>query len=344
MSQSLQAALPSGVEVAFASPSQSLFFQPIMGGGPSQEDGSDFDGDTNATATVLRDGKRGSLWVSIRQSTDPIPPCVAGYLDARRMLADGTVVDVVDTWSETNGVRTLSRSAHAYVPDGTRVSANSTDATFSGSTETNSGTVPLTVDELASVVAAPGLRVSTPVPPGTDAPPESCYSPVEEGSGPAIDHATAERLDVVLASLPLDGITLDRRLGALWPASSDNGAVCQTARVTTPGQEATLDIAIAGGQELPSTQAPPETGGTGDRTTVRQSPDGTVVEHSENSFASIGVRAGSEPKFTTRRAVTVTHPSGTLVRVISSADSPAAPLSFEQLDAVALAPGLEVAP
>lgn len=344
MSRALRDALPGGVEVEFAAPDRSLIFQPIMSEDTPEDGAPDFGGDTNAGATVSRDGKSGSLSVAVRQNTDPIPACVAGYLDARRTLADGTVVDVLDTWSETNGVRTLSRSASAYVPDGTRVSAYATDAAYTDGEETISGTVPFTVDELVSMVAAPGLRVTAPVPPGSVTPPESCRSPVEQGSGPAIDRATAERLDAALAALPLDGITLDRPLGALWPAQYDGGAVCQSVRVTTPGQESTLDIAIAGGQELPSTDDPsePTSGYDGTVTTTRQLPDGTVVGHREHSSTTVSMRAGSEAKFETRRIVTVTRPSGTLVRVASGADSPAVPLSFEQLDAIALAPGIEV--
>lgn len=341
MSQALREALPTGVEVAFASPDQSLIFQPIMSGERPEDGGPDFGGDTNAGATVSRNGKSGSLSVSVKQSSDPLPACVAGYLDARKTLADGTVVDVLDTWSETNGVRTLSRSARAYVPDGTRASAYSSDAEYRDD-ETNSGTVPLTVDELVSIVTAPGLHVTAPVPPGSVTPLESCSSPVEQGSGAAIDRATTERFNAALAALPLDGITMDRPLGELWPAEYDDDAVCQSTRVTTPGLESTLDIAIAGGQELPSTSAAPEPSGTRDRTTVRQLPDGTVVEQRESSFTSTSMRGGSEAKLSTRRVVTATRPSGTLVRVSSGADSPAAPLSFDQLDAIALTPGIEV--
>lgn len=342
MSQALRGALPVDVEVEFAAPDRALIFQPIAGSARTDDAGAYLGGDTNADGTVRRDGKRGSLSVMVRQSAEPLPACVAGSLDTRRTLADGTVVDVLDTWSETNGVRTLSRSAHAYVPDGTRVSAYSTDSAYVDGDQTNSGTVPVTVDELVTIVATPALRVTAPVPPGTVSPPESCYSPVEEGSGPAIDRATAERLDAVLASLHLDGIALDRPLGALWPARFDDSAVCQSVRVTNPGQESTLDIAIAGGQELPSTEPSPDQGAAGDRTTIRQASDGAVVEHSEQSFTSVGMRPGSAAKDQTRRVVTVTRPSGTMIRVASEADVPSAPLTFEQLDAIALAPGIEV--
>lgn len=181
MSRALRDALPGGVEVEFASPERSLIFQPIMSEDAPEDGAPDYDGNTNADATLSRDGKNGSLSVAVRLSTDAIPACVAGYLDARRTLADGTVVDVLDTWSETNGVRTLSRSASAYAPDGTRVSAYATDAAVADSGQANSGTVPLTVDELVVLVTAPGLRVTAPVPPGSATPPASCSSPVGSG-------------------------------------------------------------------------------------------------------------------------------------------------------------------
>lgn len=330
-------ALPAGVEVEFASPDRSLIFQPIMSDGRTE--GADFGGDTSAGATVLRNGKPGSLSVSVQQSTDPVPACVAGYLDARRVLADGTVVDVLDTWSETNGVRTLARSARAYAPDGTRVSANSTDAAYTDGNATNSGTVPLTIDELVSIVTAPGLRVTAPVPPGTGTPPESCYPPVEEGSGSVIDRATAQRLGTVLAAVHLDGVTFDRPLGELWPTEYDDSAVCQTVRVTTPGQESTLEIAITGGQALPASD--PASSYDGPITTYRRTPDGALIEHSQHSSTGVSMRGGSEATHETRRIVTVTRSSGTMIRVASAADAPAAPLSFEQLDAIALVPGIE---
>ncbi|ORL90140.1 hypothetical protein A5N78_11060 [Prescottella equi] len=342
MSRALRDALPGGVEVAFASPERSLIFQPIMSEDAPEDGAPDYDGNTNADVTLSRDGKNGSLSVAVRLSTDAIPACVAGYLDARRTLADGTVVDVLDTWSETNGVRTLSRSASAYAPDGTRVSAYSTDAAVADSGQANSGTVPLTVDELVVLVTAPGLRVTAPVPPGSATPPASCSSPVEQRSGPEIDRATAERFGTMLAAVPLDGLTLDRPLGALQPARLGGDAVCQSVRVTTPGRESTLDVAIAGGQELPSTDAPPEASSERSRTTVRQLPDGSVVEQSEHDYTSMGLHPGSETRATTQRVVTVTRPSGTLVRASSEADSPSVPVSFEQLDAIALVPGIEV--
>ncbi|MDH6676899.1 hypothetical protein M2284_001097 [Rhodococcus sp. LBL1] len=344
MSQSLHAALPVGVELPFASPGQSLFFQPITSNDDmtaSAESGDvDLGGDTAAYGTLLRGDTRGSLSVSVRASTDPVPACVAGQLDGRRMLADGTVVDVLDTWSETNGVRTLSRSAHAYIPDGTRVSAYSTDAGYLYGDQTNSGTVPVAVDELVSIVIAPGLRVTTPVSPGTATPPETCYPPVEEGSGSTIDRATAQRLGAVLAAVPLDGVTFDRPLGELWPTEYDDTAVCQAVRVTAPGQESTLEIAITGGQDLPASDPTPIYDGP--ITTYRRTPDGALVGHSEQSSTSVSMRGDSEAKYETRRVVTVTRPSGTMLRVASAADSPATPLSFEQLDAIALAPGIEV--
>lgn len=152
--------------------------------------------------------------MTVRQSGDPIPPCVAGALDERRVLADGTIVDTHDTWSETDGVRTLSRSATAYAPDGTVVGAYVTDAPTNGDP---TGTVPMSIDELVALVSAPGVRITAPVPPGTPNPPESCST---DGESPEIDKATARRMGAALARVRLDGVTLDRPLGELRPGDS----------------------------------------------------------------------------------------------------------------------------
>jgi hypothetical protein len=100
MTQALHDALPDDAEVAFASVDQSLLFQPILGN-PTEPEG--FGGWTNAYATLLRGDRAGALSVTVRQSTAPIPPCVAGDLDERRHPIDGTIVDTHDTWSEING-------------------------------------------------------------------------------------------------------------------------------------------------------------------------------------------------------------------------------------------------
>jgi len=322
MTQALRAALPAGVEIAFAPVDRSLVFQPILDDGT--EDKS-FGGWTDARATLLRGDRSGSLSVNVRESTMPIPPCVAGDLDERRRLPDGTIVDTHDTWYETNGVRTLSRSATAYLPDGSVAFAYVTDDAADGSGYT--GTVPLTIDDLVAVVTVSGIRVTAPVPPGTPNPPESCNIWAE--SSPAIDQAEARRWDAVLAQIPLDGLTLDPPLGALLPAST--GGACQVVRVTTPGRQSRLSVAISTGQPLPQ-ELP-----SNDGATSRRLPDGTVVETRESRSTVME----PSPSTQTTRTVTVTRPSGTQIQV-TSGDGPAEPLPFELLEAIASNPGLEV--
>ncbi|PSJ19379.1 hypothetical protein CVH10_23170, partial [Halomonas sp. ND22Bw] len=58
---------------------------------------------TDASATILRGEASGGLSVSVNSSKAPVPPCIAGSLVERRSLADGSVVDVQDSWSEING-------------------------------------------------------------------------------------------------------------------------------------------------------------------------------------------------------------------------------------------------
>lgn len=332
MSTAVRDALPDGVALDFAPVDESLFFQPISG----EPDGSDPSGSVGGSTTAhatLRRGDRAGGWlsVSVRQSSAPVPPCVAGELDERRLLADGTTVDTHDTWSETDGVRTLSRAATAYAPDGSVVAAYATD-TPAGAEPT--GAVPITVDELVDLVSVPATRITEPVPPGTPDAPESCHVPAENSA--AIDVVTAARLDAVLARIPFDGLTLDRPLGALRPGGFGTGGVCQTVRVTTAGQESQLSISITAGPESEPTMPSVDESGT---TTVQRLPDGTVVEHREAEYV-VGEpgTASAHPS----RSVVVTRPSGTRVQVDSTAERAAAALPHAQLAAIALAPGLEV--
>ncbi|TQM33204.1 hypothetical protein [Nocardia bhagyanarayanae] len=327
MSTALHEALPDGVVIGFEPVGESLLFQPIP---VTLDDSAEFaklGGFTDARATLRRGDLTGSLWVSVRHSAAPIPPCVAGHLDERRLLADGTTVDTHDTWSQVDGVRTLSRTAHAYAPDGSVVVAAATDAPYGlGPT----GTVPLSVDELVGLVSAPGIRVAAPVPPGTPEPPDDCRLTTEDSA--PIDEDRARGLDAVLARIPLDGLTLDRPLGALRPGADDSGGVCQAVRVTAAGHRSRLSIAIGAGRTAPTQSAAPP---SGERLGTRQLPDGTVVENHE---ARTTLAETSE----LTRTVVVTRPSGATVQVVSVAESPAEPLSVAQLEAIALTPGLEV--
>lgn len=327
MTQALQDGLPGDVEIAFAPVTRSLVFQPILGDA-TQNKG--FGGWTRANATLLRGDREGALSVTVRQATNPIPPCVAGELDERRHLPDGAIVDTDDTWYEIEGVRTLTRAATAYLPDGSVAHANATDQATEGSGRPR--TVPLAIDELVALVTDPELRISAPVPPGTSSPPEVCL-PFSK-SGAVIDQAQARRWDAVLAQIPLDGLTLDRPLGALLPG--ERGGVCQAVRVTTPGLQSQLSIAISTGQPLPQE---PDTSSNDGATHVesRRLPDGAVVETHE--WRSTLMEPSPSPR--TTRTVSVTRQSGTRIQV-TSADAPAEPLPFARLEEIALNPGLEV--
>ncbi|MBH0779354.1 hypothetical protein [Nocardia bovistercoris] len=320
MSEALRGALPDGVAVDFAPARESLLFQPIV---DAPADHPEFSGFTGAYATVRRGDRTGRLQVNVQRSDRPVPPCVAGALDERRLLDDGVTVDTQDTWSETNGVRTLTRSAQAYVPDGTVVTVFS-DNNPDGSRPASA--VPLSVDELRALATTPGMRVTAPVPAGTPDAPESCdIRGIRDEESPAIDQGEAERLNKVLAAIPLDDLSLNRPLGALLPGEFDNGGLCQVVRVTRAAGPSQLEVVITVGAEEPS--------GSSDKQVVdtRRLPDGTVVENRESP--------GWSPA---TRGVVVTYRSGTRVAVDSSAEDRSALLTFAQLEAIGLAPGLEV--
>ncbi|CAM4152178.1 hypothetical protein NONI108955_11785 [Nocardia ninae] len=333
MSAAALDALPDGVALTFASLDDSLVFEPIF----SPEDPADaarFGGSTTAHAQLSREGKAGSLFVSVHQSTQPIPACVAGDLDARRILPDGTTVDTHDTWSETDGVRTLRRSATAYTPDGSRVYASADDSSDTGSP---SGKVPMTIDELVALATTPGVRVTTPVPPGTpDAPLPCRYWPTPKKASTPIDETTARRLDSVLSRIQLDGLVLDRPLGTLRPDSYGPG-VCQAVRVTATGQQSELRIVITVEPTRPTESTQPSR--SDPRTSTRTLPDGTVIETQEPD-ASVVATGENSPQVT--RTVVVTRPSGTEVEVSSTAKSAPELLSAAQLEAIASTPDLEV--
>lgn len=330
MSEALRAALPDGVAIDFAPADRSLFFRPIL----EVPEPAEFGGHTNADATVRRGDRAGWMSVTVRQSSDPVRPCVAGELDERRHLPDGTTVDTQDTWSETDGVRTLSRSATAYLPDGSVIGAYATNAAGDAGP---SGEVPLTIDELVTLVTAPGLAVTAPVPHGTPGPPEACHTGFDET--PAIDEPTARRLNAVLAGIRLDGVRLDRPLGDLRPGGWDDGGLCQTVRADAGGQRSRLSITITTGHTVPAETEPSSS--LGDRVATRRTlPDGSVAENEEST---VGVASQSGVPGTERtRSVTVTHPSGTRIEVSSRAGDPGQPLPMAQLETIALIPGLEV--
>ncbi|MFD3702512.1 hypothetical protein ACFWUP_05145 [Nocardia sp. NPDC058658] len=327
MSNALRTALPSGVVVEWASFDRSLFFQPILGDAEQP-----FAGTTSAQASIRRGDQTGSLSVSVRKSGAAIPPCVAGQLDERRVLADGTTVDLQDTWSETDDVRTTSRVAIAYSPDGDVVSVYGTDAPSAGGRP--SGTVPMTRDEMVALATTPAVRATAPVPAGTPTPPESCSAPVDQPD--PIPEMTAKRLNTVLAGVRLDGTTFDYPLGDLRLGEFNDGGLCQTVHATNDGGTSRLAISLVTGQALSAESTTPSRDGV--RITSRTLPDGAVVETQELELTVMS----QPPQVESTRTVIVTNTSGTQVRVTSTATAPTEPLPFSQLETIALTPGLDV--
>ncbi|KAF0844842.1 hypothetical protein [Nocardia caishijiensis] len=321
MSTALRATLPTEVVVEFGPHGRSLLFDPILG-----EPGSAFGGFTGASADLRRGDRGGSLWVTVEQSDEPVPACTAGWLDERRVVPDGSTIDLQKTWEEIDGIRTLSHRVSAYRPDGSRVTALATDAP-SGSMP--SGAVPLTVDELITVVLTPGLAVGDPIPPGTLEPPLPCQVRVD--SSARLDEAAAIRVNAALRDA-LDGVTTDRPLDDLRPSDFGDGGLCQTVRVTTEGQASTLSVSIALGQPTPTT--PPQPGPDRYTPATRTTAEGAVIETREEHGTTADRFGRTAEEFT--RTLVLTAPGGTRIDVTSTAEAPSEPLSFTHLETIAL--------
>lgn len=332
MTAALAGALPEGAELEFAPPSQSLVFQPILDLSdavvePEGVDAEDFGGSTSAQGKLTRGSSSGSLTVDVRRARSKEPrPCVAGELDRRSTLRDGTVIDI----QEQAGGQT--RSVMAYLPDGTGMWVRAEGE--------ESSPAPLTIEELTAIVTTPGLRVTTPVSAGIPPPPEQCSAKEDEPATYEFDRATVDRLNRVLDAhwqlRPAGPMTLDRPLGSLQLSDLDAGrsGVCEELTVTTPDSESLLRVAITG-EAPPRIQEPERPDGP--RRSTSTLPDGTVVERVEPAPSAAG-----GPSTETIRSVTVTRPSGARVRVSSSARAPADPLGIDELEAIATAPGLEL--
>ena len=344
MSEALRAVLPSNVEVEFADPDRELQFGPIEDEPepPPADSGITFEnpelppelvanlyGWTRATGTLVRGDAAGELTVNVRQADNPPPPCVAGSLIERRTQGDGTVVDIQDTWSEYDGQRTLSRSVDTYSPDGTRVTASVGDVRGSEPDPAlrNSGEIPLQIDELVALATAPGLRVTTPAPPGTGLPQADC-SVSDDGDGRDLTRDDVRELNDVLDDYwrahPISGVTLDRPLGSLQLASGSRTALCQTLRVNgvetrftvIPGQSLPEEVDV----HDPAYEAAPQIFAT--------LSDGSVVTVDATT-----------PYASPRPGITVTRPSGTQITVLSEG---ASPLTRQQLQDLASIPGLDL--
>ncbi|MCZ4519882.1 hypothetical protein O4220_15310 [Rhodococcus ruber] len=337
MSDAVLAALPTDVTVELAAPSQSLTFQPIDDLGGTAPEG--FEPSTSATGTLTRADSSAYASVDVRPSETGVPACVAGALDARTSNSDGTVVDTNDNWYEYGGNRTHFRTATAYHPDGTQVTANLTD--------TESDEFPLEASELADIAALPDLRVTVAAPAGSAAPREDC-SLWTSDSGTSQDvradsvAAANDALTIAWESLP-DAPRLDRPIGSLVPGYYGSG-VCTDLEVV--GTDIAMSISVAGGMELPVPLDPydPESA-YGPVIETRTLPDGSVVESYDADIMNSFVSEDGATQLT--RSVTVTRPSGVQVSVRSTVDleptqyAPLVlpePLSFEVLDAVAQAP------
>lgn len=343
MSDAVLELLPEGTEVEFARPSSSLVFQPIIpideGQLPEGTSAQNILSWTTAHGQLRARAAAGDLWVSAALASAAPPPCRAGELDERRTLPDGTVLDTLDTWSAVNDVRTLELQATAYHPDGSRVSARSTDSAQSADgTPGHSGTVPLSLGDLAAIVTDPRLRTSSPVPPGTPGPAPDCEVHTED-AGRQVTREDVDRLGAALAAADLGGLATDRPLGSLQ-VTGFGTAFCTSLNVTTPGREATLELGVAGGQQPPG--PPPPDPSSGDTTVTRTLDDGTVVTRSATaprSFTDLSGQVGHSP---TGHTVTVTRPGGTQVTVTSRPAGVGEPLPLDLLESLALTPGLEL--
>ncbi|AFR48549.1 hypothetical protein [Gordonia sp. KTR9] len=331
MSAALAAALPARAEIAFAGPSQPLIFQPITSlGDPDPEPR----GSTVASGEVVSGDVRGTVSVQVQRSSDAVPACVAGQLDQRRTLPDGVVVDVHDTWQEVDGVRALSRTARAYVPDGSWVTAWASDATGTNQRD-NSGSVPLTIDDLMRIVVDPGLRVSTPVAPGTPVPMEDCVTGFESYEGPPVTRERARELDEILATVDLGGA----RLPPMVPAGrSAQGMLCTG--VEDLGGDVGIYVTIVGGQPVPAGERPVP--GRGSQKKTRTLADGTVVQTDVTWQSGSSTTDPRKPIRRTTHSVVVTRPTGTRISVSSTAASPSEPMSIQELENIAVTPGLEL--
>ncbi|MFC8178155.1 hypothetical protein ACFULT_04715 [Rhodococcus sp. NPDC057297] len=335
MSDAVASALPDDVELAFAAPQQSLQFGPIFDFGDDDE--PPYSGSTDAWGAVSRGDASGSVQVSVQQAPQTVPDCVAGSLDERKTLPDGTVVDLLDTWAEINGIRTISRSVQAYTSDGTWIHVSADDRANTPE-PSNSGEIPLTLPELELIATEPALRVSTPVPPGTPPPSGGCSGYTENG-GPDLTREDQQRLNSALASVDLGAVGLDRKLDTLQPSDMGSDTLCMASNVV--GADETLQLSIAGGQNVPVEDEVRPDPYSGTQNTFRSLADGTVVQTSAGYYGVTGEGGDGDYQQRSSNTVTVTRPGGTRVQIsASSAGSPL--LSLELLESIALTPGLEV--
>ncbi|SNS93525.1 hypothetical protein [Rhodococcoides kyotonense] len=213
MSEALLSALPTHISFEDGVP----YFDPIpVYNGAPEEVTVD---STNAYGSVITDTGTGSLSVAVSQSTRGVEPCVAGDLDERSTMPDGTVVDALTTWREVNGDRTYARSVTAYHLDGSQISA------YSAAPDSENA-LPLSVDELVSVVTASGLRTSSSAPPGTPGNISECSPFGRNESTRKFTGTDIAALNSALTNAAVGTLAPSPALGALRPSAWGDG-LCQ---------------------------------------------------------------------------------------------------------------------
>ncbi|WP_285184588.1 hypothetical protein [Rhodococcus sp. MEB041] len=175
---------------------------------------------TSALVDVTRGDRSGFISIGVSQQTDGVPPCVAGVLDSRESMSDGTVVDRQDTWREVDGARTSTRSATAYRTDGSQISAY---ASATGGEDR----LPFSMPELVRIATDPAFVTSTPAPPGTPGNISECTSyPGTDGVATEFTAPVVDSLNAALARADSGALAPVPPLGALRSSPYGDG-VCQ---------------------------------------------------------------------------------------------------------------------
>lgn len=338
MTDAVAEALPNDVTIEFGSQRETLVFQPIPE--TSVEPGEEYPpGWAMASGEIGRGDKIGTFAVSVARDDSGVPPCVAGAVQRRTTEADGTVVDVNETWSEYGDTRTNYRTVVAYTPDGSQIFATSSDAEGFQSTNEGERDILLTFDELERFVRLPELRVTAAVPSSTPEPTSACDNTFGFTSGSTpIDADLANSLNDVLAGIDIDE-QFDRGLDTLVLADFSTDVVCTHVNVLNTGAD--LSISIRGGQEVPEL---PDIYDPAYRSRPLETDllDGGAVLQIDESPYSYSPAEEGKPNGGLRRTVTVTYPSGTEVQVRSHAEDPDEPLGADKLRTIATADGLDV--
>ncbi len=214
MSEALVRALPT--DTAFED-GVIPYFDPIPErDGTAEEDVVD---STNATASIERDDRSGYLSVGVSQSTRSVPPCVAGNLDERTTMPDGTVVDTHDTWQEVDGERTSERSAIAYRTDGSWIAVY---LSAPGQQEA----LPIPLDVLADIATDPAFITSSVPPAGTPGNTSDCGSSALSGTTGSFTAEDVSALNTALRQAKTESLDPSPALGSLrthhW-----GGELCQ---------------------------------------------------------------------------------------------------------------------